>query len=126
MKNWLIYALTLVVSLVLFNDFAFAEETAEAAKHVIEGSDAVYYFGVTVFVAGVGIAIATWRTSAAQGTVIGKAVEGMARQPEAASKIQTAMIIGLAFIESLVIYALLIALILVLLNPFADYFVKAM
>jgi F-type H+-transporting ATPase subunit c len=36
----------------------------------------------------------------------------MARQPESAGQIQTAMIIGLAFIESLVIYVLVIAFIL--------------
>ena len=42
------------------------------------------------------------------GNIGGNAVEAMARQPEAAAKIQTGMIIGLAFIESLVIYALLI------------------
>jgi F-type H+-transporting ATPase subunit c len=40
------------------------------------------------------------------------ALEGIARQPEAAPRIQTAMIIGLALIESLVIYALLMFFIL--------------
>ncbi len=40
------------------------------------------------------------------------ALEGMARQPEASGTIQTAMIIGLALIESLVIYALLMFFIL--------------
>ena len=42
------------------------------------------------------------------------ALEGIARQPEAAGKIQTVMIIALALIESLVIYALIISLLLVL------------
>ena len=41
------------------------------------------------------------------GKIGSSAVESIARQPEAAGKIQTAMIIGLALIESLIIYALL-------------------
>ncbi|MDZ7815054.1 MAG: F0F1 ATP synthase subunit A [Planctomycetota bacterium] len=125
MKNWLIYALTLVASVVFFNDCAFAEEAAEAAKQVIPESNAAQYFVMTVLAAGAGITLATCVAGLAQSKMIAKSVEGMARQPEAASKIQTAMIIGLAFIESLVIYVLLIALILVFLNPFADFFVQA-
>jgi len=40
------------------------------------------------------------------GRAVGAAMEAMGRQPEAAGKIQTAMIIGAAFIEALTIYAL--------------------
>jgi F-type H+-transporting ATPase subunit c len=43
---------------------------------------------------------------------VASAVDAMARQPGAAARIQTAMIIGLALIESLAIYTLVIALIL--------------
>jgi F-type H+-transporting ATPase subunit c len=39
------------------------------------------------------------------GRAVGQAMEAMGRQPEAAGKIQTAMIIGAAFIEALTIYA---------------------
>ena len=41
------------------------------------------------------------------GKAIGGAMEAMGRQPEAAGKIQTAMIVGAAFIEALTIYALI-------------------
>ena len=47
-----------------------------------------------------------------QGKAVAAAVDAMARQPGAAARIQTAMIIGLALIESLAIYTLVIALIL--------------
>ena len=47
-----------------------------------------------------------------QGRAVAAAVEAMGRQPGAAARIQTAMIIGLALIESLAIYTLVIALIL--------------
>ena len=36
-----------------------------------------------------------------EGNAVGKALEGMARQPEMAGKIQTAMFIGIAFVEAL-------------------------
>ena len=46
------------------------------------------------------------------GKAVGSAMEAMGRQPDAAGKIQTAMIIGAAFIEALTIYAL-VAVILI-------------
>jgi F-type H+-transporting ATPase subunit c len=61
-----------------------------------------------VLVVGLGVPIAAFGAGLGQGKTAGSAMEGIARQPEAVGKIQTAMIIGLAFIESLVIYALLI------------------
>ena len=69
---------------------------------------AVLAFGVTL-----GLPIAVIFASTAQGKATSTALEGIARQPESAAKIQTAMIIGLALIESLVIYALLMFFILV-------------
>lgn len=46
------------------------------------------------------------------GFLVGKALEAIGRNPEATSKIQTNMILGLAFTEAIAIYALVIALIL--------------
>lgn len=46
------------------------------------------------------------------GTLVGKALEAIGRNPEATSKIQTNMILGIAFTEAIAIYALVIALIL--------------
>jgi len=43
---------------------------------------------------------------------VGKSVDGMARQPEAAGLIRTAMFIGIAFAEAIALYALVIAFIL--------------
>ena len=56
---------------------------------------------------GLGVPIAVLSAAIGQGKAATSAMEGIARQPEAAGKIQTAMIIALAFIESLVIYVLL-------------------
>jgi len=62
--------------------------------------------------AGLGISIAAFGTGLAQGKAISSAVEGIARNPGAFPKIFTAMLVGLAMIESLAIYALVVALIL--------------
>ena len=66
---------------------------------------------------GLGLPIAVIGAGIGQGIAVYGAVQGMARQPESAGTIQTAMIIGLALIESLVIYALLIALLLLFKLP---------
>ncbi len=46
------------------------------------------------------------------GIIASKAVEAMGRNPEAAGKIQTAMILAVAFTEAIAIYALVVALVL--------------
>jgi F-type H+-transporting ATPase subunit c len=70
------------------------------------------YGAMLALAAGLGLPIAVISAALGQGRAAAAALEGIARQPEAAGKIQTAMIIGLALIESLVIYALLMFFIL--------------
>jgi F-type H+-transporting ATPase subunit c len=75
------------------------------------------YFIALVIAVGFGVPVAVIGGGLGQGKAAAAALEGIARQPEAAGKIQTAMIIGLALIESLVIYALVLGLILMLKLP---------
>ena len=72
----------------------------------------------SVVVAGSVIAIATIGPGIAQGMAVNGAMQGISRQPEAAGTISTNLIIGLAFIESLAIYALVVALLLLFADPF--------
>ncbi len=60
----------------------------------------------------IAVAIAAFGSALGLSRAIGNAMEAIGRQPEAYNKIQTAMIIGCAFIEALTIYALLTVLIL--------------
>ena len=62
-------------------------------------------FGLTIAIGGFGPAIAI-------GMIASKAVDAIGRNPEATSKIQTNMILGMAFAEAVAIYALVIALII--------------
>ncbi len=59
-----------------------------------------------------GVGVAAVGSALGLGRAVGSAMEAMGRQPEAAGKIQTAMVIGAAFIEALTLYALLVFFIL--------------
>jgi F-type H+-transporting ATPase subunit c len=96
-----------LVGLGLVGGVASAQQAAPAAP---EGGDLLKPFAALA--AGLGMAIAAGLCGLGQARAIAAALEGMARQPGAAARIQTAMIIGLALIESLAIYTLVIALIL--------------
>lgn len=63
--------------------------------------------------AGFGIAIAAFGGALGQSRAASAALEGIARNPSASDKLFVPMILGLALIESLVIYALVIAIMLV-------------
>jgi len=64
--------------------------------------------GLKAIAAGVGFAIAVFGGALGQSRIGAAACEGAARNPGAAGKIQTMMILGLALIESLVLFALVI------------------
>lgn len=63
------------------------------------------FVGLTIAIGGAGPAIAI-------GLLAGRAMDAIGRNPEAASKIQTAMILAIAFTEAIAIYALVVALII--------------
>jgi F-type H+-transporting ATPase subunit c len=65
-----------------------------------------------VLAAGLGFGLAAGLCGLGQGRAVGSAVDAMARQPGALARIQTAMLLGLAFIESLALFVFLIAIIL--------------
>ena len=86
------------------------------------------FFGIAI-ACGFAIGIAALGTGLGMGHAINGALVGTARNPEASGKIMTTMIIGLALIESLCIYALLICFIMVFkipdLAPMLDAIVKS-
>jgi F-type H+-transporting ATPase subunit c len=67
--------------------------------------------------AGLAVGIAASGCGVGMGHAAGNACTGVARNPEASGKITVTMILGLALIESLTIYGLVIALILLYANP---------
>jgi F-type H+-transporting ATPase subunit c len=79
---------------------------------------------VSIFSASLAISIAAFGGAAGQGKAAASAVDAIARQPEAGDRIFTSLILSLALIESLVIYALAVALVLIFANPFTAQLVK--
>jgi F-type H+-transporting ATPase subunit c len=87
---------------------AFAQEKeseADKARASAQSTEAKKNLGLAL---GLGLAIAAFGGALGQSNAIAKAVDAVARQPEAGGRIQGMMIIGLALIETLVIYMLLI------------------
>ncbi len=78
-----------------------------------DGSGPSTGFGLAVLGMGLGIGIAAGFCGMGQGNAVKSACESIARNPDASDKITSSLILGLAFIESLAIYALLIDLILI-------------
>ena len=68
---------------------------------------------ITMLAAAIAIALPAMLAALAQGIATGKAVESIARQPEAKGSINQVLIVGLAFMESLALYGMLIAIILI-------------
>lgn len=116
-KNLMMTAMTLCFAVVASAAWADGAVAAKAA----DGS--VWFFGLTILGAGLAMGLGTVGTGVGMGNTVGKALEAMARQPEMMGTIQTNMFIGLAFIESLAIYALAVAMILLYANPFKSLFV---
>ena len=73
---------------------------------------------VAMGVAGLTVAIGSIGTGLGQGRAVDSALDAIARQPDASDRISRTLFIGLAMIESLAIYCLVIALILLFANPF--------
>ena len=66
------------------------------------------YFMALALAVGLGVPFAAFGAGLGQGRAAASAIESMARQPEMQPKLQTSMILALAFIESLVIFSLLV------------------
>lgn len=83
-----------------------APALAQATQAVADNEASVSKYAKLA--AGFGFAIAAGLGAIGQSRIAASAVEGAARNPGAAGRIQTMMILGLALIESLVLFALLI------------------
>ena len=79
---------------------------------------------VSIFSAGLAIAIGGYGPARALGEALSKAIDSIARQPEASTSIMRTLFVGMALIESIAIYAFVIALIILFANPLIGYVVK--
>ncbi|SNU07909.1 ATP synthase F0 subcomplex C subunit [Lachnospiraceae bacterium] len=84
-----------------------AEETAETEEAKDDST------GAKAIAAAIAIGLAGGLGTIAMGMSVGKTAEGIARQPEAAGNIRTTMILGVVFIETAVLYALVVAILII-------------
>lgn len=82
-----------------------------------------FVLGSTI-VAGLGITLGTMLPALAMGRAISKALDALAHQPEAEKSITRTLFVGLAMIESLAIYCLVIVLIILFRNPLLQYMLR--
>lgn len=104
--------LTISVSLLALLAMAGVASAAEGARYMDAGA-----VGSAYLAAAIGMAIAAAGCGIGQGMGLKAACEGTARNPEAGGKLMVTLILGLAFIESLAIYALVVNMILLFINP---------
>ena len=108
--SFLTFLLVMGISVLAFGQPA--EGSFDAAEVTARGL--ADDFGLIALAAGLGIGVAALGGGIGQGRAAAAALDGIARNPGAAGQIRGPMILGLALIESLVIYALIISLLLVL------------
>ena len=109
-----ITALLLLVLLVgAFAKPATVRAAADDEVAIAAMSDEASFVHSKGWAAGITIAIVAGAGALSMGLVIWKTIEGIARQPEAEGKIRTAMMLGLVFVETAIIYALIVAIMII-------------
>jgi len=121
MRKWVLFLGMFLVSLALTHP-ALAQEVVKAA-----GDKLVTGFGIysaIILAAGIGVGLGALGCGIGIGQATAGACEGIARNPELAGKLTVTMILGIALVETQVIYALVIALILLYANPVLPKFMQ--
>ena len=99
-----IIAAMLALCLVVLSITTHAEEAAAAAGEVVANSADSLKSAKAIAAAAGAVAMAL---------AISKSADGIARQPEAEGKIRTTLMLGLVFIETAIIYALIVAILII-------------
>ena len=87
----------------------FAEQGYESAAEAVQQDTS----GAKAIAAAIAVGLAAAAGAIGMGIAIAKAVDGISRQPEAEGKIRTSLMLGLVFVETAIIYALIIAVLII-------------
>lgn len=85
-----------------------SEQTTQATAETTDNSK-----GSKAIAAGIAIGLAALGGAIGMGIAISRSAEGISRQPEAAGTIRSSMMLGLVFIETAIIYALVVAILII-------------
>ena len=111
-KTLCVFTLILLLAAMLAVPAAAAGEPAETEDTAVEET-AGSTLGMKALAAGIAIGIAAAGGAVGMGMATGKSTESIARQPEAEGKIRTTLMLGLVFIETAIIYALLVVILII-------------
>jgi F-type H+-transporting ATPase subunit c len=78
---------------------------------------------VSIFTAGITMGIGAIGPAFGEGRAVAQALTALAQQPDSATTITRTLFVGLAMIESVAIYCLVVAMILIFANPFWNHFI---
>ena len=106
----LLAAVMVMLFAAIFAMPAMAAE-GDAAPAAESAGDGV--LGMKALAAGIAVGIAAAGGAVAMGWATAKSAEGISRQPEAEGKIRTSLMLGLVFIETAIIYALLVVILII-------------
>ena len=110
-----ILLVAIVASVCAIPVFAASEDTAPAIDNITAAADSSEddAVGSKALAAAIAVGLAAAGGAVGMGIAVSKSTEGISRQPEAEGKIRTTMMLGLVFIETAIIYALVIAILVI-------------
>ena len=111
LKKILVLAVVTLLTLSLAAP-AFAAEAPDASEPAAQ-TQVDNTLGSKAIAAGIAVGLAAAAGAIAMGIATSKSTESIARQPEAEGKIRTTLMLGLVFIETAIIYALLVGILII-------------
>ena len=92
---------------------AFAADVPDAAEPTAQTQEEGGSIGSKAIAAGIAVGLAAAGGAVGMGLATAKSTESIARQPEAEGKVRTTLMLGLVFIETAIIYALLVVILII-------------
>lgn len=115
-RVWMVAALVALLCTLTVSAFAAAEESGGTTAIAVEMQEEETKENVTVrkaWTAAILMGAACLGGALGMAATISKALRNIAEQPEAAGSIRTSMMMGLVFIETVIIYALIVAILII-------------
>ncbi len=114
-KIGIIFALVMMIFALAVPVYAASDDAAAPASDavVVTEENADGGIGFKAVASAIAIGLGAAGGAIGMGLAAGKAVESISRQPEAESKIRTTLMLGLVFIETAIIYALLVVILII-------------
>ncbi|MBE7004208.1 MAG: ATP synthase F0 subunit C [Ruminococcaceae bacterium] len=112
-KSFVLSLLVLLALTVVLPAAAFAADGAAVSPETAQIEAEAETVSGKSFGSGLAIGIAAAGGAIGMGIAVGKAAESISRQPESSGEIRSAMMLGLVFIETAIIYALLVVILII-------------